>query len=79
MKVGGVGDSLAWATRLPRTLYNSVKKNPSKALYLLLKRGPSSSMTTMDNQVGDGQGGVAATYCIDYRVFPCHRGHTDLT
>jgi hypothetical protein len=22
-------------------------------------------MTTMDNRVGEGQGGVAATYCID--------------
>jgi hypothetical protein len=32
----------------------------------VLERGPSSSMTTMDNQVGGG--GVAATYCIDYRV-----------
>jgi hypothetical protein len=25
-------------------------------------------MTTMDNRVGEGQGGVAATYCIDYGV-----------
>jgi hypothetical protein len=25
-------------------------------------------MTTMDNRVGEGQGGVAATYCIDYCV-----------
>jgi hypothetical protein len=25
-------------------------------------------MTTMDNRVGEGQGGVAATYCIDYRI-----------
>ena len=30
-----------------------------------LEQGPSSSMTTMDNRVGEGQGGVAATYCID--------------
>jgi hypothetical protein len=25
-------------------------------------------MTTIDNRVGEGQGGVATTYCIDYRV-----------
>jgi hypothetical protein len=25
-------------------------------------------MTTMDNRVGEGQGGVAATYCINYRI-----------
>jgi hypothetical protein len=25
-------------------------------------------MTTIDNRVGEGQGGVAATYCIDYIV-----------
>ena len=25
-------------------------------------------MTTIDNRVGEGQGGVAATYCIDYYV-----------
>jgi hypothetical protein len=34
----------------------------------LLEQGPSGSMTTMDNRVGEGQGGVAATYCIDYVV-----------
>ena len=34
----------------------------------LLEQGPSGSMTTIDNRVGEGQGGVAATYCIDYRV-----------
>jgi hypothetical protein len=34
----------------------------------LLEQGPSSSMITMDNRVGEGKGGVAATYCIDYRV-----------
>jgi hypothetical protein len=35
---------------------------------VLLKQGPSSSMTTMDNRVGEGQGGMAATRCIDYSV-----------
>jgi hypothetical protein len=34
----------------------------------ILEQGPSGSMTTMDNRVGEGQGGVAATYCIDYLV-----------
>jgi hypothetical protein len=28
-------------------------------------------MTTMDNRVGEGQGGVAATYCIDSRLVLC--------
>jgi hypothetical protein len=28
-------------------------------------------MTTMDNPVGEGQGGVAATYCIDCSVVLC--------
>jgi hypothetical protein len=37
----------------------------------LLEQGPSGSMTTMDNRVGEGQGGVAATYCIDYGVVLC--------
>jgi hypothetical protein len=37
----------------------------------LLEQGPSSSMTTIDNRVGEGQVGVAATYCIDYRVVCC--------
>jgi hypothetical protein len=28
-------------------------------------------MTTIDTRVGEGQGGVAATYCIHYRVMLC--------
>jgi hypothetical protein len=28
-------------------------------------------MTTMDNRVGEGQGGVAATYCLDYVIVLC--------
>jgi hypothetical protein len=35
----------------------------------LLEQVPSSSMTTIDNRVGEGQGGVAATYCIK---LSCH-------
>ena len=34
----------------------------------MFEQGPSGSMTTTDNRVGEGQGGVAATYYIDYRV-----------
>jgi hypothetical protein len=37
----------------------------------VLEQGPSGSMTTMDNRVGEGQGGVATTYCINSIVLCC--------
>jgi hypothetical protein len=38
---------------------------------VLLEQGPSGSMTTIDNRVGEGQGEVAATYCINYHLVLC--------
>jgi hypothetical protein len=50
-------------------MYFTLANESQSLLYAdLLKQGLSSSMTTMDNRVGEEQGGVAATYCIDYRV-----------
>lgn len=46
--------------------YQVVKE--SKKRSNLLEQGPYSSMTTMDNRVGEGQGGVAATYYLDNGV-----------